>query len=305
MPSATTTRRKNSRVDIYDSVTQQIVRQLERGVRPWMQPWSSGHAAGPVSRPLRHNGERYNGINILMLWGTALEQGYDCPLWLTFRQAQQLGGNVRKGEKGTRVVYASTFSKTEENDKGEAEERDIPFLKQYCVFNASQCDGLPERFYETAQPLNHELEPVEAASEFFRHTGAEIRDGGSRAYYSMGADVIGMPAIEKFHDAESHAATLAHELSHWTRHPSRLNRSFDQKRFGDSGYAMEELVAELSAAFLCADLGITPEVREDHASYLHHWLTVLKQEKRAIFTAAAHASKTVDYLNRLQPVGVA
>ena len=289
------------RADVYESVTNTIIEQLEQGVRPWMQPWSSGHAAGPVSRPLRHNGERYNGINILMLWGASLEQGFDCPLWVTFKQAQQLGGNVRKGEKSTRVVFASTFKKTEEADGGENVEKDIPFLKAYSVFNASQCEGLPDRFYETQQPLNHDLQPHEAAMEFVASTKAVIQNGGHQAYYRISDDVIGMPWIEAFRDAESHAATLVHELTHWTRHESRLNRDLGRKRWGDEGYAMEELVAELGAAFLCADLGITPEIREDHAGYMQSWLKVLKNDKRAIFTAASMASKAVDFLHGLQP----
>ncbi|GAB5440102.1 MAG: zincin-like metallopeptidase domain-containing protein [Fuerstiella sp.] len=293
--------RRKSQTEIYESVTQQIVEHLERGVKPWNQPWSSGHAAGPVTRPLRHNGERYRGINVLMLWMTAGEQGYDCPLWLTFKQAQQLGGHVKRGEKGAPVVYASSFRKTETDDSGEDTTREIPFLKQYVVFNASQCEGLPERFQETIEPLQTDLEPCEAVAEFVKHTGAIVQEGGSRAFYRMSEDIIGMPAIDRFHDAESHAATLAHELTHWTRHPSRLDRSFDQKRFADDGYAMEELVAELSSAYLCADLQITPEVREDHAGYLKCWLDVLKADSKAIFTAAAYAAKAVDYLHGLQP----
>jgi len=292
---------KTQREDVYDTVTKKIVEQLEQGVRPWMQPWSSGHAAGPVSRPLRHNGERYNGINILVLWMSALERGFDCPLWLTFKQAQDLGGHVRKGEKSSRVVYASTFSKTEQDDSGDDVQKDVPFLKQYSVFNASQCEGLPERFSQSDETLNHGLQPLEATTAFVGHTNAEIQEGGSRAYYRIGDDVIGMPRIEAFRDAESHSATLSHELIHWTRHTSRLARDLGRKNWGDEGYAMEELVAELGAAFLCADLGITPEVRDDHAGYIQGWLKVLKDDKRAIFQAASMASKAVDYLHGLQP----
>lgn len=287
--------------DIYTRVTSQIIESLERGVMPWLKPWSAEHAAGRVSRPLRHSGEAYQGINILMLWASAEEQGFACPYWLTFRQAKELGGFIRKGEKGSPVVYANTFTKTETADSGEEVESKIPFLKAYTVFNADQVEGLPERYYELAEPPKEQVTRIEQADRFFAETRADIRTGGTRAFYAIGPDYVRMPPIECFQDAESHAATLAHEVCHWTRHPSRLDRDLGRKRWGDAGYAMEELVAELGAAFLCADLAITPELRDDHASYISNWLEVLKQDKRAIFTAASHASRAVSYLHGLQP----
>lgn len=289
-----------NRKDIYTSVTNQIISALEQGVRPWLKPWSTQQAAGRVSRPLRHTGEAYQGINILMLWAAAEEQGFTFPYWLTFRQSKELGGFVGKGEKGSPVVYANTMTKEETNENGEEVETKIPFLKSYTVFNASQIEGLPERFYELAKPPLKTIERLEHADRFFTATGADIRTGGNRAFYAIGPDYLRMPPIECFRNAESYAATLAHELTHWTRHPSRLNRQLGRKRWGDAGYAMEELVAELGAAFLCADLSITPEVREDHASYIHSWLKVLKNDKRAIFTAASHASRAVACLHELQ-----
>lgn len=298
MTTATTTR-----VDVYTRVTSQVVEQLERGVRPWLRPWNAEHAAGRITRPLRHTGEPYKGINILMLWAAAELQGFNCPLWLTFQQAKQLGGFVKKGEHGSPVVYASTFKAKETTEAGEEIERDCQFLKQYTVFNACQVEGLPERFYALAEPPKEKLERIELADRFFASTKADIRHGGDKAFYSVTQDYIRMPPFEAFRDAESHAATVAHELTHWTRHPSRLNRDFGRKRFGDEGYAVEELVAELASAFLCADLQITPELRDDHASYLDHWLKVLKNDKRAIFSAASHASRAVDYLHSLQPGG--
>ncbi|MCD0462085.1 ArdC family protein [Roseiconus lacunae] len=291
----------NKREDVYTRITNQVIAQLEQGVRPWMKPWNAEHAAGRITRPLRCNGEAYNGINILMLWESAEEQGFACPLWLTFKQAKELGGHVRKGEHGSSVVYASTFSKTEETDAGETIDKDIPFLKQYTVFNAEQCEGLPDRFYALKQAPISDIERIAEADSFFRGTGAEIVEGGNRACYVQSQDVIRMPKLETFVDAESHAATLAHELTHWTKHVSRLDRDLGRKKWGDEGYAMEELVAEMGAAFLCADLGITPELRDDHASYLDYWLTVLKQDKRAIFQAASLASKAVAFLHDLQP----
>ena len=288
--------------DVYSRITNRIVADLEQGVRPWMKPWSTGQAAGRISRPLRHNGIPYQGINVVMLWSAATEKGYASPLWLTFKQALEQGGAVRKGEKGELVVYANRLTRTETDDKGEESQREIPFLKGYTVFNAEQCDGLPARFSATAAPpAQPPSARLAAAERFFSHTGADIREGGLRAYYSPQTDHIQLPPFVTFRDAESHAATTAHELTHWTKHDSRLARDFGRKRFGDEGYATEELVAELGAAFLAADIGITPEVREDHAAYIASWLTALKDDKRLIFSAAAHAQRAVDFLHALQP----
>ncbi|HEY1066496.1 MAG TPA: zincin-like metallopeptidase domain-containing protein [Pirellulales bacterium] len=291
----------NTSTDVYTRVTSSIVEQLEKGVRPWLKPWNAENAAGRITRPLRCNGQRYNGVNILMLWASAEEQGFSCPFWLTFQQAKELGGFVKKGEHGSPVVYANTFKKKGTNDAGEETEEDIPFLKEYRVFNAEQCEGLPPHFYQLAAQPGPLPERIERADQFFASTKADIREGGNQAYYTIEGDFVRMPPFISFRDAESHAATLAHELTHWTRHPSRLNREFGRKRWGDEGYAMEELVAELGAAFLAADLQLAPEVREDHASYLDNWLKVLKDDKRAIFSAASHASKAVEFLHRLQP----
>ena len=292
---------KATRTDVYTRVTSHIVAELERGVRPWLKPWNAEFSAGRITRPLRHNGKKYSGVNVITLWMTAELAGFSCPYWLTYQQAKELGGNVRKGEHGSPVVYASTFKKKDKDDKGEEIESEIHFLKEYCVFNASQCDGLPPHYSQLAEPPKEKLERIKTAEKFFAGTKADIRYGGNRAYYTQDGDFVRMPPFETFRDAESHAATLAHELTHWTKHATRLNRDFGRKKFGDEGYAMEELVAELGSAFLCADLQITPEVREDHAAYIEHWLTVLKQDKRAIFSAASHASKAVDFLHGLQP----
>jgi antirestriction protein ArdC len=292
----------SSRTDIYTRVTNQIVEQLEKGVLPWRCPWNAEHAAGRITRPLRHNGENYHGINIIVLWMSAESQGFNCPYWLTFQQAKQLGGFVKKGEHGSPVVYTSTFKKNDTDENGDAVERDCRFLKQYIVFNTYQVEGLPQHFYALAEPPKETLQRIEKADRFFASTKADIRHGGNKAFYTVGGDYIRIPPFETFRDPESHAATVAHELTHWTRHPSRLNRDFGRKHWGDEGYAVEELVAELASAFLCADLQITPELRGDHASYLDHWLKVLKDDKRAIFTAASHASQAVDYLRGLQPI---
>ena len=287
--------------DLYTQITQQIIDQLETGVRPWLKPWNAQHAAGPISRPLRHNAIPYSGINILLLWSTAAERGYLSPYWLTFKQAKELGACVRKGEHSAPVVYASTFSKTEENKQGEAVARQIPFLKTYHVFNADQIDGLPEHYTALAGPQLDSSSRIETAERFFAHTGAVIRHGGDRAAYNPTGDFIRIPPFETFNNTLSFVATVSHELLHWTKHPSRLDRDFGSKQFGDASYAMEELVAEIGSAFLCADLGLTPVVREDHVAYLEHWLAILREDKRALFSAAAHASRALEYLHSLQP----
>lgn len=290
------------KADVYERVTAQIVAELEKGERPWFKPWNAEHAAGRITRPLRANGIPYRGINVVMLWGSAVEQGFSAPLWLTYKQAQELGGQVRKGEKGSLVVYANTITRTETDEAtGEEQERDIPFMKGYTVFNAEQVDGLPAHFYALAAPALDPVARIARAETFFAATGADVRHGGNQAYYTAAADRVQMPPFETFRDAESYYATLAHELTHWTKHEKRLDRDFGRKKWGDEGYAMEELVAELGAAFLSADLDLTPEPRADHAAYIASWLKVLKDDKRAIFSAAAHAQRAADYLTGLQP----
>lgn len=291
-----------SRQDIYIQVTQRIVADLETGVRPWAKPWSADHAGGKITRPLRHNGVPYSGINILMLWSAAVAQGFTAPIWMTFRQAIELGGHVRKGEKGSLVVYANSITRKETDaSTGDETEREIPFLKAYSVFCADQIEGLPAHYYSRPEPRFNPIQRIEHAERFFASLHADIRHGGTRAYYAQEHDYIRMPIFEAFGDAESYYATLAHESTHWTKHPSRLDREFGRKQWGDVGYAEEELVAELGAAFLCADLELSLQPREDHASYIAHWLTVLKNDKRAIFRAAAHAQRAADFLHARQP----
>lgn len=295
------TSKSKPRQDVYSRITDKIIADLEQGVRPWMKPWNAEHAAGRISRPLRHNGIPYNGINILVLWGTASAQGYSAPIWMTYKQASELGGHVRKGERGELVVYANKITRTEtDTETGEDVKHAIPFMKGYSVFNVEQIEGLPDHYYQLAEPVLDPVQRIDHAEKFFSSTGAAIRHGGNQAYYTIGADYIQMPPFEAFRDAESYYATLSHETTHWTRHPSRLDRDFGRKRFGDEGYAAEELVAELGSAFLSADLSLTPEVRDDHTAYIGSWLKVLKNDKRAIFTAAAHAQRAVDFLHGLQ-----
>ncbi len=283
------------RVDVYSRVTSKIIADLEQGVRPWHKPWSASHAEGSIIRPLRANGQPYRGVNVLLLWGEADARGYRSPVWITYRQAATLGAQVRKGEHGSLVVYADKLTRTETDESGHETERAISFMKGYTVFNTEQVDGLPAHFYAKAETPSP-VERIPQAEAFFAATGAKVRHGGNRAFYAPSADFIQMPPAESFESQESYAATKAHELTHWTAHPSRLARELG-KRFGDDAYAAEELIAEMGSAFLCADLGITPETRDDHASYLDHWLKVLKADSRAIFTAASQAQRAADYLH--------
>jgi antirestriction protein ArdC len=287
--------------DIYTRITEKIIANLEAGTRPWHKPWNAEHLAGRITRPLRHNGIAYRGLNIILLWAASVVHGYAAPTWMTYRQALELGGQVRKGSKGQLVIYADKMRKTETDDAGQDREVEIPFMKGYTVFNVDQVEGLPETYYEVAEPMLESAERDAAAEAFFTATKADIRHGGNQAFYAVDPDYVQMPPFETFESQEAYFATLGHEITHWTRHPKRLDRSFGRKRWGDEGYAQEELVAELGAAFLAADLGLSPEPRDEHAAYIAHWLEGLRNDKRFIFQAAAHAQKAVDYLHGLQP----
>jgi len=289
---------RTGKQDIYTRITNQIVSHLEKGVRPWVRPWNAEHAAGRTTRPLRHNGKPYSGINVLSLWASAMTQNFAAPIWMTFKQATDLDARVRKDEKGSLVVYADriTRKETDEETGGEID-REIPFLKGYTVFNVEQIEGLPEVYYAKAAPTLDPVARIERAEKFFAMLGATIRHGGNRAFYSISADAIQMPPFESFEDANSYYGTLAHECTHWTGSKKRLDRDFGGHRFGSEGYAVEELVAELGAAFLCADLELALEPRPDHASYIATWLKVLAADNRAVFAAAAHAQRAAEFIN--------
>lgn len=288
------------RRDLYAQVTASIIEELERGVRPWSKQWVS---TTPRFRPLRSTGERYRGINTLLLWGSASRRGFRSPYWFTYRQASELGGQVRRGEKGTEVVYFSTFSKSEEEKKTEEEGKAIPFLKTYSVFNATQIENLPEQYFpppKNPRTPTFDSSPIDEIECFFRKAGVEVENGGDVPHYSPRYDRVQMPPISAFRTSEDYYAVLCHEAIHWTGHPSRLPRKFPGRANGTKNYAREELVAELGAAFLCADLGLTMEPRPDHATYIEAWLDVLRNDKRAIFQAASMAEKATEYLHLLQ-----
>ena len=285
------------RASLYQEVTDNIIAELEEGRVPWVQPWrGAGTALTPVGLPRNAaTGRTYSGINILLLWSAGTERGFTGQRWLTFRQALALGGHVRKGEKGTTVVYADRFiphgERERAQDTGE-EPASIPFLKRFTVFNADQCDGLPGEAAATPEPAPESLilPQVEA---LIAATGAEIRIGGDRAYYVPSADYIQVPPPSAFFEPINFHRTVCHELGHWAGAPHRLNRDLSGG-FGSASYAREELVAEMCGAFVCAVLGIVPTVR--HADYLGAWLDVLREDNRAIVRAASAASKAADYL---------
>ena len=206
---------RDTRVDIYARITDCIVAALEKGVRPWIQPWNAGHVQGRITRPLRHNGEPYTGINVLLLWSEAVSRGFSSPIWMTFRQATELGGHVRKGETGSIVVYANRLRKMETAENGDEIERDIPYLKAYTVFNIEQINNLPDEFRPSpVEDAGANLERIAAVDAFFSATGALIRHGGTKAFYAPDSDAIQMPPIERFRDVASYYATLAHESVH-------------------------------------------------------------------------------------------
>lgn len=295
-----------SRQDVYSRITLQIVASLEQGVRPWVKPWNAEHAAGRITQPLRFNGQPYSGINILSLWMSATAQCFAAPIWMTFRQAVELNAHVRKGEKGSLVVYANAITRTEhDEDTGEDFEREIPYLKGYTVFNVEQIDGLPDHYYAKVAPKLDPVARVDRAETFFTASKATIRHGGNRAYYAQELDYVQMPPFECFCDTESYYSTLAHEMTHWTKHPSRLARDLGRKQWGDEGYAREELVAELGAAFLCAELELATGPREENASYISNWLEVLKNDTCFIFKAAAYAQRAADYLRSFSGADIA
>lgn len=282
------------REGLYQEVTGRIIAELEQGRVPWVQPWGGAKASLVLPRNAA-TGRHYSGVNILILWGAVIERGFGSQHWLTFRQALELGGNVRKGEHGTTVYYADRFIPKAEIERAAKDGDDphaIPFLKRFTVFNVAQCDGLPERFTVEPEPMP-ECEIIPHADALISATGADFRIGGNRAFYVPSADYIQVPPQPAFFDQINYYRTCFHELSHWSGTQHRLARDLSCT-FGSKSYAREELVAEMASAFICATLGIVPTVR--HADYLGSWLEVLREDNHAIFRAASQASKATDFI---------
>jgi len=285
---------RSQRQSLYGEVTQRIIAELEAGRLPWVQPWDASRC--PCAMPGNAvSGRSYSGINVLILWAAGVEQGFTSQRWLTYRQAEQAGGHVRKGEKGAVVCYADRFTPREEAQSARSEDREartVAFLKRFTVFNIDQCEGLPEDIAGPAVALDPVL-CVEAADRVVAASGAELRIGGGEAYYAPAGDYVAVPLHAAFPEPINWYRTVLHELGHWTGHASRLGR--DQSgQFGSAAYAREELVAELASAFACASLGIVPTVR--HADYVGAWLEVLRADDKAIFRAVSAASKAAGFL---------
>jgi antirestriction protein ArdC len=277
-------------------ITQEIIARLESGTKPWIKPWRGV----PVSRPLRACGIPYRGMNVFWLWMVADMCGFASPFWMTYNQAKELGAQVRKGEKSTIAIFYKSYTKeVEALDTGEKTDESRRVLKAYPVFNADQVEGLPERFHPAATLEVVEPEGRQAELDsFFARIPAVLRHQGDEAYYESVADRVTMPPAHLFSGFDHYYATLAHELSHWTGHASRLDRNL-KNRFGSAAYAAEELIAELSSAMLGAELGLPVTHLDSHASYIEHWLKLLKQDDRAILTAAAKAEEASRLLLRL------
>ena len=287
-----------ARADIYQRITDRIVASLQASVGSWRMPWhvSAEGSALPVNAVTRR---AYRGVNTIVLWATAQAEGYPSHVWATYRQWQALRAQVRKGEQSSPVVFWKISGTEDQEDEAtEEDRRSRVFARGYAVFNAAQVEG-----YEApATPVLPEAERIDHAEAFFEGLGADIRHGGNHACYVPTLDRIRMPLFEAFRDPVAYYATLAHEATHWTGHESRCARDL-RGRFGEAAYAAEELVAELGAAFLCADLVLASAPRPDHAADVVSWLKVLRGDKRAIFTAAAKAQAAADWMHAQQKSG--
>ena len=280
--------------DIYEQVSARIAAELEQGTVPWVKPWST--TAGNNVPCNAVTNRPYSGCNVVLLW-MAANAGYRTPRYLTFKQALELGGNVRKGQHGTKVYFVKQLVVTDTKKPDGDNERVVPMMREYTVFNVDQCDGLPERVFTAgAVRVRNSDERDATIDEFLAASGATIREGYGEAYYRPGEDYVSMPAFAAFKSAAHFYGVAFHELAHWTGHKSRLDRDM-RGRFGEKAYAAEELVAELCAAFLCAEFDLDGDLR--HASYIQTWIRLLKDDNRAFFTACSKAQAAADYLRRL------
>jgi antirestriction protein ArdC len=279
--------------DLYAEVTNKILQELEAGAAPWVKPWSATPGQNVPCNAVTNR--PYSGCNVILLW-LARDRGWPTPRFLTFKQAQEAGGNVRKGEHGTRVVFVKQLRIIDRHGD-EGDEKLIPMMREYTVFNVAQCDGLPESTVR-GKPMRVRNPDTrdELADEFLRSTGADIREGMGEAYYVPSKDFISLPAFQAFKGADHFYNVAFHELTHWTGAKTRLDRDLSG-RFGKSAYAAEELIAELGSAFLAAEFGFDGDMR--HAGYIGKWIELLKSDKRAFFTAASKAQQAADYLRGL------
>ncbi|MBB5520134.1 ArdC family protein [Amphiplicatus metriothermophilus] len=282
--------------NLYDEVTARIIAELEAGRAPWVQPWGAPGAKAGLGLPKNAlTGRTYSGVNILILWHHVVRAGFATQTWLTYRQAQEMGGHVMKGERGITACHADTFIPKAERERAEQDGDEpgrVPFLKRFTLFNVEQCEGLPDEAYAGAAPLP-EAEIIPQAERLIEATGADFRIGGTKAFYVPSQDFIHVPPQPAFFEQVNYYRTCFHELGHWTGHETRLARDLSHS-FGSKPYAREELVAEMASAFVCASLSIAPTVR--HTDYIGSWLEVLREDNRAIFRAASQASKAADFI---------
>jgi antirestriction protein ArdC len=286
--------------DLYSDVSARIIAQLEAGAAPWIKPCSATPGANTPCNAVSNR--PYSGCNVVLLW-MAQAAGYRTPSFLTFKQALELGGNVRKGERGTKVYFVKQLQVRDLVADDGCSTRPIPMMREYTVFNVDQCEHLPESAF-TGKPMRVRNPDArdELADAFMHSTGADIREGHGEAYYVPSRDFISMPAFGGFRGADHFYNVAFHELTHWTGHKARLDRDL-KNRFGSRDYAAEELIAELGAAFLCAEFGFDGDVR--NAGYFANWIELLKADKRAFFTACSQASKAAEYLRGLALAGPA
>lgn len=280
---------QGEKFDLYQTVTDRIITAIEQGVKRDGKPlWSRAGATGmPYNRK---SGKTYSGVNVLILWLAAQDAGFASSAWLTYQQAKELGGTVKKGSKGQQVVYFTTVDRDRiDTETGEIESWKVGFLKSYTVFNIDQCEGIADGI------VRRKFQGDAAADTIMQASGATIIEQGGKAFFRPSTDEIYLPERNRFVSDEAFYAVAMHELTHWTGHKSRLARDFSG-RFGTEAYAFEELIAELGAAFFCSDLGLIPTTIDDHASYIDSWLKVLKNDKKATFTAASQASKAHAFL---------
>ena len=286
--------------DLYAHVTNTIIAAIEAGTTEFTLPWQRT-GIGEILPVNAQTGAAYNGINILSLWATAMNRGYQRGLWATYRQWAELGAQVRKGERGSCVVFYKQYEvEPDQSDADDDGKRRV--ARASFAFNAAQVDGFELPDLPDLPPIDR----IGQADRLIAYLRPDIRFGGDKAYYSPSHDFIQMPderlftASDSVKRSEDYYAVLFHELTHWSGAKPRLNRELG-KRFGDHAYAMEELVAELGSALLCGSLSITPQPRADHAGYIAHWLDVMKADKRAIFSAAAKANEAVTFLRAAVP----
>ncbi len=280
--------------NLHQEITARVLAALKAGTCPWRQPWSSNSTGSSAMPRNALTGRAYSGVNVPLLWLTAQTNGWTQQLWLTFKQALDMGANVRKGEKGTTICFVSTMEK-EEN----GETIRIPFLKAFSVFNVAQCEKLPEKFAEAPPAAIHNDARDDLADSFVAATGVDLRHGEARAYYRPAGDFVMMPRFESFINGDAYYSTLFHELTHWTGGAARLSREFG-KRFGDRAYSVEELTAEMGAAFICAEFGFDNDgQQEQSAAYISHWIKALESDERVFVAACASASRAVEFMRGL------